>query len=93
MESVKTYPGNRRGRHKHINIPGGLTVKSRMPSGNGSVNMPPESSIGSVETSFKEVDKQLNRKITDHLQRTDVEGQALGTSREYPKLRSSPEIG
>lgn len=27
MASVKTYLGNRRGSHKHINIPGGLTVR------------------------------------------------------------------
>lgn len=46
-----------------------------------------------METSFKEGDKWPNSKIIDHLQGADVEGEALGTSRGYPKPRSSPEIG
>lgn len=52
-----------------------------MPPGNGSVDKPPRSSIGRVETSLEEGDKGLSSKTVNHLQGTDVEGQALGTSR------------
>lgn len=45
------------------------------------MDKPPRSSIGRVETSLEEGDKGLSSKTVNHLQGTDVEGQALGTSR------------
>lgn len=64
-----------------IEIPRWVSSKSRMPPGNGGVDMLPGSSIVSVETTLEKGDKWVNNETVDYHQGTHVEGQALGTSR------------